>query len=647
MILVLGIVVDDAIIVLENIRRHMEKGKSKREASLLGAKEVTLPITSATFTTFAAFGPLLLVTGIIGKFIREIPLIVFFTLFASLVEAFFMMPSHVSEYGQLPRNGSNNKPRRDLFSYLRPRLGRSLFYVLRHRYIVVPVLLLILAIGSFASYNVLQVEMFPTNDIYPRFDVKVWLPDGSRIEETEAKLNEVRKLVKIVLPEETFETTIEIAGWTEVEYQVERAPHVGTVEILLKEDYAGSASIPELIETIRPHLNRIKGLRAMQIDRIKEGPPTGSPVYIEVRGENWEPINEVAKRLKDELRSISGVYDIKDNYSRNRREVRLQLDEAKAKMLGVDHGMLANAVHTAFQGMEIAQFHDGDEELDILVKLREEDRQSIEDINQLQIKTRTGAYVRVEDVAHVETGPAFYFIHHTEGKRTVVVSAQIDSEATTSQTVNTQIQEMIPEFLDGFPECTIAFSGEYKRTQETFKSIFFAFILSVFLIYFILGTQFQSFLQPLIIMAVVPFASVGVFGGLLLTGHRFTFPAMIGIVALAGIVVNDSLVLVEFINRHREKHSNLFEAIVRASKIRLRPIVLTSVTTIGGLTPMAMGIGGESPLWQPLANSVIFGLAASTLLTLFIVPLVYAMLEDMRHLAARILRRKPSSKLSS
>lgn len=639
MILVLGIVVDDAIIVLENIRRYMEMGVPRRQAALEGAKEVTLPVSAATFTTFAAFIPLLLVTGIIGKFIREIPLVVLFTLSASLIEAFFMMPCHVSVFGKLPRKCMNKASNKDIFTYLRPRLGRCLFYVLRHRYIVVPTLLLILAIASFASWKMLQVEMFPTNDIYPRFDVKIWLPDGSRVEETEAKLEEIRRIAAEALPENILKTTIEIAGWVEVEYRIERAPHVGTVELLFTEDYKNTASIPKLIEMLRPHLTQIQGLRSIQIDRIKEGPPTGEPVYLEVRGEEWERINGVANRLKDELKTTPGVYDVKDNFSRNRREIRLKLDEAKAKLLGVDHGMLANTVHTAFQGMEIAQFHDGDEELDIYVKLREEDRGTIEDVQRLQIKTRTGAFVHVKDVANIEIAPAFYFIYHTKGKRTVIVSAQIDSETTTSSTVNAQIKKKIPLFLDGYPECSINFSGEYKRTQETFDSIYVSFALGVFLIYFILGTQFKSFLQPLIIMTVVPFASVGVFGGLLMNGLHFTFPAMIGIVALAGIVVNDSLVLVEYVNRTRHQRTNIYDAIVRASKVRLRPIVLTSITTIGGLAPMAMGIGGESPLWQPLANSVIFGLTASTFLTLFIVPLVYAMLEDMRNLVSRIFRR--------
>ncbi|MEW6238986.1 MAG: efflux RND transporter permease subunit [Candidatus Omnitrophota bacterium] len=630
LILVLGIVVDDAIIVLENIRRRMEQGLPARQAAIVGAKEVILPVTAATFTTVAAFAPLLLVTGIIGKFIQEIPLVVIFTLMASLFEAFFMMPSHVAEYGSIPRRGIDRDYRRDLFAWLRPKLGRSLFYVLRRRYTVVPILLLLLSIGSYVSWKILQVEMFPNSDAFPRFDVKIWLQDGTRLDESERALKEIEAIVRRILPAEILDTTIAIAGMVEVEYRNEFAPHVGTLEVLLRDNYKQTTSIPELIEKVRPLLGGVKGLRSFQIDRKKEGPPTGAPVYIDVRGEKWENLEAVARRLKERLASIEGVYDIRDDYSRSRRELWAQTDEAKSQLLGVNNGLLADTVNAAVQGRKAAVFHDKGDEFDIVVRLREEDRSSIDALRDIKIKTPYGGYVTVGDAASLKFLPGFYTIPHTDGKRTISITAQLDSKKTTSQTVNAQIQRLIPQFLESYPECQIAFSGEYLRNQEVFRSLFLCFLLGIFLIYLILATQFHSFMQPLIIMLVIPFASVGVFGGLLLTLNRLTFPAMIGIVALAGIVVNDSLVLVEFVNRHRKSGLSLYYAIISASKVRLRPIILTSITTIGGLAPMALGLGGKSPLWSPLANAIIFGLTTSTLLTLFIIPLVYAIAEDIK-----------------
>ncbi len=637
MILVLGIVVDDAIIVLENIRRHMEMGKSPRAAAVDGVMEVTLPITSATFTTIAAFAPLMLVTGIMGKFIQEIPLIVIFTLAASILEAFFMMPSHVSEFGRLSISKKQNHKKWDIFDWLRPKLSQSLFYILRHRYIVVPTLLLILATGSFWTWYVIQVEMFPSSDVFPRFDVKVWLAEGTRLEETEEKMREITEELLEIIPQEVLKTTVNIAGMVEVEYQPEYAPHVGTIEVLLYDDYAEYVSIPNLMERVRKQMPTVPGLRSYQLDRKKEGPPTGAPIYLEVRGEEWDNLEAVAERLKEYLFTVKGVYDIRDDYSRDRRELWIELDEPKAKMLGISHAMLADTIHTAIQGKEISQFHEAEEEIDIFVKVQEQYRSKIDDVRNLKVKTINREYVTVDDVADIQIKPGFYAIRHTDAKRTIIVSAQIDNTITTSQTANDQIRKNIPRFTTGYPETKIAFGGEYKRNQETFDSIFMSFILSIFLIYLILGTQFKSFMQPLVIMTVVPFASVGVFGGLLLTGNRFTFPAMIGIVALAGIVVNDSLVLVEFINRHRRRNHNIFSSIVRACKLRLRPIVLTSVTTIGGLIPMALGIGGKSPLWSPLANAIIFGLTTSTFLTLFIVPLVYVIAEDVKRVFAKLL----------
>ena len=626
MILVLGIVVDDAIIILENIHRHIERGQNKAQAAIDGAKEVAKPVIASTLTTIAAFAPLLLVTGLMGRFIREIPLVIIFALSASLFEAFFMLPSHVAEFGH---DHSKHREIGRATKIARWLHSRLICFAIRKRYIIVPLTILAVGIVGFVTVPQIQVEMFPPSDAFPRFDIQMWLPIGTRLEETSAKLSELAAIVHRNLPDNELEGTMELAGHVEVMYRPERAGHVGTITVMLHRKPQRQREIADIIEELRPQLAVVSGINDLRLERVYEGPPLGAPVHVEIQGAEYDVLEEISDSVQAFLRGFDGVYDIKDDYNRSRRELRVHVDESQARVLGIDSADIATVMRGAFDGIEASVYHADDEEVEVRVLFRPEDRQSIDSLRDVRIKTQSGAMVPLQSVADVslEAGP--YVLTRLDGKRTITVTANLDRDRLTSEDVMKQVEAKIPEFIGTHFGYTIRFGGEYGKTQEAFNSIYASFGLAVLLIYLILATQFHSFIQPVIIMCTVPLASIGVIVGLLVMQDRFTFPVMIGIVALAGVVVNDALVLIDFINRYRVRKFGRIRAVVFAGRSRVRPILLTTVTTVVGLMPMAIGLTGRSPVWEPLATSMVWGLSFASLLTLLVIPVVYLIVDDV------------------
>ncbi len=635
-ILMLGIIVDDAIIVLENAVRHAEGGIPPGRAALQGAKEVTLPVMASMLTTAAAFAPLFLVVGIMGRFIEQIPTVVIIILAASLFECFFMLPSHFAEHG---RPDKEKRERPFFLPYLKRLHRRVLKAALRHRGLTVLIAVLSL-VGALAL--VPKVEMFPNMDAFPRFDVKVWMPAGTSIEETHRVLQQVRELA-MKLPHGEVESTVTYAGLLLENYAESQGDHLGMATVLLKERGKRRLETVELIDRLRPMvLREVVGARTIKFERILEGPPEGAPVEIAVKGKDYTILKAIAGRLKEEFRKIPGVVDIDDDYRPGKRELRVRVDEAKSRLWGITAGEVADTIRAAFEGTEATKFHEQDEEIDVLVKLLPEYRRSLDDIGSLTLIGEGGRAIPLKEVAGFELVRGIDRIRRVDGKRAVRVTGELTGGAT-SKAVNDRIRRRAPLLLAGYPGYTLSFGGEYEKTQEALYSVYKAFALAIFLIYFILGSQFRSFSQPLIIMLTIPFASVGVMMGLFVRGDNFSFATMIGLVALAGVVVNDSLVLVDFVNRYRRENPNILRAILKATSVRLRPILLTSITTIFGLLPMALEIGAKSVLWGPLANAMIWGLIFSTALTLVIIPVAYMIIEDVKRFGRSLTGREPKA----
>jgi multidrug efflux pump subunit AcrB len=626
LVLVLGMIVDDAIIIIENCYRYLQQGYSPKEAAFLGTKQVALPVVSSVMTTIAAFLPLMLMTGVIGEFLKVVPVVVTFALLASLFEAFFILPSHVAEWSR--------KIARSREGFVRFRRLRSLYLnylgkALRWRYAVFAVS----TVAVFASIPLIQVigvDMFASEEI-PRVFAFVDLPEGTRLEITDRVIQEVEQLVN-GLPDKELVNVVGNAGLQQRDEEWFFKPSVGQVVIELSHKRHRSRSVDEIIADVRKRIGGIAGIKAMEFKVFETGPPAGAPVEVRVRGEYLEELQEVVELVKQELESMVGVSDVSDDFVPGKRELQVIIDEEKASLFGLSNAQIAQNVHYAFDGGVATEIRDGDEEIDVVVKYHAPSRQNFADVENMKIATPLGNLVTLKDLASLNTrqGPAT--IKHDQLKRSVGIKADVDSKKASALNVNQDLQARFATIAKKYPGYDLVFRGQFEEFKESFSDLGRLALIGLMLMYIILAGQFKSFVQPFIIFAAIVFAFLGAMVGLLFIGSPFNINNMYGLVALAGVAVNDSLVFISFINNAQENGVKRWRSILSAGKVRLRPILLTTVTTVFGLLPMAIGIGGKSEIWSPLANIMVWGLTVATLLTLFVVPCLYAILGDVKKL---------------
>ncbi len=661
LILVLGVIVDDAVVVLENIFRYIEKGVPTVRATLEGSREVLGPVLASVSTNMAAFFPLLfMISGVIGRYLEILPKVVFFALAASLFEVFFMLPSHVVEL--TPAKALKKavaKKRFDVFTPFRKIYYPFLRIILRHRYASVLVIVLSTALTFFLYFQT-DFEMFPKSDSFPRFNIHFDLPIGSTLERSSETLKALTDLVKEEIGRD-LEAPIAIAGMKEVNYEPVIGTHYGMLNVILKGAKERNHSVVELMEGIRDEVGRLLtslGATAFVLERLLEGPPVGAEVDLKIQSPDWETSATISRLVQKELSKHEGIVDILDDYSRQKQFMEITVDEAKAKKLGIDQGYLVMAVQAAFHGLRVATYNQGDDEQDIKLKYLPEYRHDFDDLMNLKLAVSGQRMIPLKEVAHIRMNPGFHNIYHYNGEPTVRLTANIKSiqkeekglsrflsnisgDRMTAVKANRIAREYFDSIKDRFPGARMIAGGLQDETNTSLMELRNAAALALFLIFFILALQFNSFTQPFIIMITIPFVTLGVIIGLLVSNNPLTFVTLIGLLTLTGIVVNDSLVLIDFINRYWKEHpKELYLAIVRACHVRMRPIILTSVTTICGLAPMALGLGGKSPFWAPLATAIMWGLGFATLLILSMVPAYYAILQDIGYLIRHRRRRK-------
>jgi multidrug efflux pump subunit AcrB len=659
LILVLGIIVDDAIVVLENIFRYVEKGEPLAKATIEGSREVLAPVIASVTTTMAAFFPLLFVVGgVIGRYLAILPKVVIFALSASLFEVFSMLPSHVTEFA--PKKAATGPPRRrfDIFEPLRKLYYPMLRSILRHRYISVMVIVLSTGLAFFLYFQT-DFVMFPKSDVFPRFNIYFDLPVGATLERNRDTLMALSDLVKEKIGPD-LEVPIAIAGMKEVNYEPIIGKHFGLMNVLLKGPEDRKRSVVEIMEGIRDDATRLlksHGATGIVLERLLEGPPVGADVDLKIQSPAWETSAEISRRLREELGRHRGIVDIQDDYSRDKQFLEVTVDEAKAKQLGLDQGLLVMAVQSAFHGFPVAMYNQAREEQEVKVIYRPEYRRDFNDLVNLKLAIPGHGEVSLQEVAQIRLVPGFHNIYHYNGKQTVRLTAgiqdtsahekglarfvsNVSGDRMTAVKANRIAREAFERIRSEYPGARMIAGGLQEETNTSLVELGYAAAMALFLIFFILSVQFNSFTQPFIIMITIPFVSLGVLVGLLVSSNPLTFITLIGLLTLTGIVVNDSLVLIDFINRYKtETSGEVFAAVVRACHVRMRPIILTSITTIFGLAPMALGIGGKSVFWAPLATAIMWGLAFSTVLVLTMVPAYYLILDDIRYVMRHRRRR--------
>ena len=660
LILVVGIVVDDAIVVIENIYRHIERGEPPKVAAIRGAEEVGWPVLAASLTTICAFGPLMFMSGVPGQFMRVVPIMAILVLIASLFEVFVILPAHVSEWGkartQIGRSRLENLRTRSpntfalsayitgffagfglFFDFIRNRYIRILKITIRHRYVFVGSVFFIGLIACVGAFLVLDRELFPGED-FPQFYVKAEMPPSYGIQETTTVVAQIEAAAKTLPPSEVAAIVSNIGLHTPTGALMEGVTYgsnFGEVIVELTPKQERIRGVDDIIAELRTKTATISGIEELNFITQEGGPPQGEDVEVKVKGPRFEQLTTLADTLKASLMEMDGVYDIRDDFRTGKSELRIYLKPEKAHQYGLTTFQVAQTVRTAIEGAKATTYREADEAIDVIVKYEEDTLVNLAELNNLLIATPTGTIVPLKDVADITEEKGYSDIRRFDGERAITVYASVDRAKTTPFDAT---QALISKFVDVeslYPGYQLDFRGLFDEIIESFSELWKLFIVGLLLIYVVLGAQFKSFIQPIIIMLAVPFGMIGAMVGLLLANATLSMVAMFGIVALSGIVVNDSIVLIDFINKFRERGFNKWYAILKGGYVRLRPIVLTSLTTIIGLMPMAVGLGGKSPIWMPMAYTIIFGLSLATTMTLFVMPALYAITTDIRGLVLK------------
>jgi HAE1 family hydrophobic/amphiphilic exporter-1 len=629
----IGMMVDNSIVVLENIFRYRELGTDIKESACLGASEVGTAISASTFTTIAVFLPILYVQGIASELFRSMGYTITFSLLTSLLVALTLVPMLSSKILRFKvKDNSSSVSKENLvqnslsqggrfFNFVREEYSRLLGWSLRHRGIVF-VLAVIIFVGSIMLIPFIGTEFMPSSD-QGQFNINITLPTGTNLETTREVVSEVEKIV-LEIPEMKSMLTTAGEGSGGMGFSTEGG-NSGTIMVNLVEQNKRDRSMAQIINQLR---QKIGTYPDAQIKFSEQGFTfsSGSDLEVKISGDSLDELENIANRIVISITEVEGVYDLESSVEDVRPELHVNIDREKANLYGLNTAQIASTVHDALLGRVASIYQEKGEQIDIRIRLEEEDRNSIKEVENLLISSSVGLQIPLKEIAEVIVGSGPKGIDRENQQRVVNVSGNISGRVLGKviQDAQQKLEKLVlPE------DYRYEFSGQNKEMQESFLQLALALVLSIILVYMIIAAQFESLLMPLAVMFSVPFSLIGVVLALLLTDKSLNVLSYIGIIMLVGIVVNNSIVLIDYINQLRQKGMEREEAIILGGETRLRPILMTMFTTVLALVPMAMGIGEGAELRAPMAITIIGGLSSSTFLSLIIVPIFYTFLDDI------------------
>ena len=631
LIMALGMLVDDAIVIVENIYRHMQEGKNRVDAAIAASEEVGWPVVASTLTKIFAFLPMAFWPGITGEFMKFLPITLMITLASSLFVALVFNPVICASFMQInPKDKHNpDNPERSRFMQIYIDIVN---WCLDHRWTTISLSIFFMILPMFLFVKAgLGVEFFPDSDPV-RVYIKANAPQGTAASATN---DMILKIEEAAQDEPDIRLLLGEVGGAAADYADTggTSTHRGriTIEFIDFEDRKEPS--PVTIKRIRERIGSFAGAEVIW-EQERMGPPTGDDVSIEISGKDVDVLGNIAKDIKEKIRNVSGLVDLKDDYVKSKPEIRIDVDREKAALLGLNTKDIANAVRGAVNGLETGKFRENDEEYDIKIRLPEDKRNSIEGIKNLMISADGGKYIPISTVAEVSLSAGFGTITRIDFKRVVNVTA--NAQGRSGIEVVKDVQKILSDYKTpaGY---SISFKGETEEQEEASAFLGKAFMVAVFLILMVLMIEFNSVSQSFIILGTVLLSLGGVFWGLLITGTNFgIIMTGIGVISLAGVVVNNGIILIDYTNKLREAGWKMRDAVIHAGFVRFRPVMLTAWTAILGMIPMATGLGISvttlsietgaemSQWWGPMANAVIFGLAFATMLTLVVVPVLYS-----------------------
>lgn len=635
LVLVLGLIVDHAIVIVENSFRLQQQGLDRHQAAIQGVNQVAIPVWAATLTTVAAFLPLTFLPGIIGRFLRVVPLTVSIALIVSTIEATAFLPSHFADWPGKLRESRFAR----WFHGLQDGFARILRSIYQRRGRAVALVLMIM-VTTFAMTGFIPQNLFDSED-FSVFFIDIQMPAGTPIDATDRTVGRFEQALLPLVGNGEVQAVNAYVGFSAGSNENVSDPTVGQIVVDLTERAEGrSRSVPEVLAEAEQLTLHIAGAEEVRYRTQQTGPPVDPPLSFRLFGNSFEQLSTAAAAIREELRSIDGVFDVRDNLELSSPELRIVVDDFQASRYGLTRSSVGRFIRSAFDGVDAGSVFVDNEEITIRVRYELPPAMTYDRFTQLRIPTPDGRSIPLEAVARIEDSEVLSSIRRLDGRREVTIEAEA-ADTIDLGSINRRIETLYNRDIAAtVPDVQLSVGGQFAEFGTLLFDILRVFLIGIFLIYLILATQFHSYSQPILIMFSVPFAFVGVILFLLLTGTPLSTTVIYAGVALAGIAVNDSIVLISFINEEREQGMSVTEAVINGAATRLRPILLTSLTTIAGLLPIALGIGGRSAIWSPMAGTIVFGLVFSTITALVIIPCVYGLFYDRR-------RRDPRKKRGS
>ena len=637
LLMALGLLMDDAIVIAENVAAHRERGEGALASAVNGTREVAPGVLASFLTTVVVFGPLTLLAGDIGRVLKVLPQVLIMVLAVSLVEAFLILPRHLAH---AQRHASPPGRGRRAFEAGLERarealVGRAVDGAIRHRYLFAGgvMAVFLISVGMLAGGH-LGFRAFPDLD-GDVIEARLLLPQGTPLWRTEARVAEIVTALETLNREYTPRQPDgqSLVRHLSVRYgenpdAFESGPHVATVSVDLRTAEERVGRVDDMLARWRELVGPLPDAISLVFQDPQIG-PGGRDLEIRLHGLPLPALQAASRELRDWLGRYRGVSDLGDDLRPGKPELRLRLREG-AYTLGLDASTIAGQLQGAFQGITVAEIQAGGEDFQVDLQLDPADQDSLADLGDFWITTRDGRQVPLLEVAVLAQDRGFARIQRIDGRPTVTITGQVKAvEANANRILTDTRARFLPDLYQRYPGLVVGLEGQAREGSTTGASLARNFLLGLVGIFLLLSFQFRSFVEPLAVMVVIPLALIGVVWGHWLLGLELSMPSMMGFVSLAGIVVNDSILLVEFLKRRQREGLSMVDAARRASRERFRAVLLTSATTVAGLLPLLFERSLQAQVLIPLVTSVVFGLLATTLLVLLVVPVLFAILADL------------------
>ena len=634
----LGLLMDDAIVIAENVATHLDRGKPALTAVIEGVREVKNGVLASFTTTICVFGPIAFLEGDMGKVLRVMPVVLILVLAVSLVEAFWILPNHLAHALAHQESRRRSRFRRwfeERLERFRERvLGAVVDRVIRWRYLFVGMVIgaFILSVGTLAA-GILKFKAFPDVD-GDLVQARILLPQGTPLATTETLVGRVVDAIHQVDREFSPDQPegMRLIQNVSVQYNhnsdaYESGAHLATVSADLLSAELRNARIDDILNRWRAITGRVPDVIALKFGESGFG-PAGRPIDIRLSGDDLAELKSASLALQEWLNQFHGVFDLSDDLRPGKPEFRLRMREG-AKALGLDAQAVASQLRSAYHGRTVSEIQVGRESYEIDVRLRDEDKSSLANLTDFHVTLPDGKQAPLESVALLSRDRGYARIAAVDGQRTVTIQGDVDARIANTQQIMTLMKEtFLPQLRTSHPGVRVSLEGEAKESAATGASLARGFVIGLVGIFILLSFQFRSYIEPATVMVAIPLAFIGVIVGHLLMGLDLSMPSMMGAVSLAGIVVNDSILLVEFIKIHRRRGRQTSDAARRASRERFRAVLITTLTTVAGLLPLLAEKSLQAQVLIPLAASIVFGMLASTVLVLLVVPALYTILDD-------------------